>query len=251
MTYVEGFLVAVPTANKDSYRAHAESAVPLFKKLGATRLVECWGDDVQDGKLTDFRRAVKAKDDETVVFSWIEYPDKATRDAANATMQNDPSAMDGMLEMPFDGKRMIFSGFAPILRKGSDGGMGYVDGYVIPVEVEKQADYQAVAEAAAPVFIDNGALAVVENWGEDLMRGEVTDFFRAVEATEDETIVFSWIAWPSREARDKGNAATMADARFKPGAGPGMPGDMAMPFDGKRMIMGGFVPIVDANTGEA
>jgi uncharacterized protein YbaA (DUF1428 family) len=250
MTYVEGFLVAVPTANKEKYRAHAESAVPLFKKLGATRLVECWGDDVQDGKVTDFRRAVKAKDDESVVFSWIEYPDKETRNAANDKMQNDPDAMAGMAEMPFDAKRMIFSGFAPILQAGSDSGMGYVDGYVIPVEVSKQADYQAVAEAAAPVFMDHGAQAVVETWGEDLMHGEVTDFYRAVEATDDENIVFSWIAWPSKAARDKGNATTMADDRFKPGAGPGMPGDMPMPFDGKRMIMGGFVPIVDQNTGE-
>jgi uncharacterized protein YbaA (DUF1428 family) len=250
MSYIEGFLVAVPTANKDKYRAHAESAVPLFEKLGATRLVECWGDDVKDGKVTDFRRAVKANDDETVVFSWIEYPDKAVRDAANETMQNDPRAMEGMLEMPFDGKRMIFSGFSPILRKGSDSGMGYVDGYVIPVEVAKQADYKAIAEAAAPIFMEHGAQAVVETMGDDLMRGEVTDFYRAVDATDQETIVFSWIAWPSKDARDTGNAATMDDKRFQPGAGPGTPGDMSMPFDGKRMIMGGFVPIVDAHMGE-
>jgi uncharacterized protein YbaA (DUF1428 family) len=250
MSYIEGFLVAVPTANKEKYRAHAESAVPLFKNLGATRLVECWGDDVKDGRVTDFRRAVKAKDDETVVFSWIEYPDKAARDAANDTMQNDPDAMEGMLEMPFDGRRMIFSGFAPIFQKGSDSGMGYVDGFVIPVEVSKRADYQAVAEAAAPIFMDHGAQAVVETIGDDLMRGEVTDFYRAVNATDDETIVFSWIAWPSKEARDTGNAAAMDDDRFKPGSGSGMPGDMPMPFDGKRMIIGGFVPIVDQNTGE-
>ena len=250
MSYIEGFLVAVPTANKDKYRAHAESAVPLFRKLGATRLVECWGDDIKDGKVTDFRRAVKANGDETVVFSWIEYPDKATRDAANEKMRNDPGAMAGMLEMPFDGKRMMFSGFSPILQKGSDSGMGYVDGYVIPVEAGKKADYQAVAEAAAPIFMEHGAQAVVETMGDDLMRGEVTDFYRAVDATGEENIVFSWIAWPSKAARDKGNASTMEDDRFKPGAGPGMPGDMPMPFDGKRMIMGGFVPIVDTHIGE-
>jgi uncharacterized protein YbaA (DUF1428 family) len=245
MKYVEGFVVAVPTANKEAYRKHAESAVPLFKQLGATRLVECWGDDVADGKVTDFKRAVKAKPDETVVFSWIEYPDKETRDLANDKMQNDPDAMAGMAECPFDTKRMIFSGFAPIFQTGSDKGMGYIDGFVIPVEVEKQVDYQTVAEASAPVFMDHGAQAVVETWGEDLIRGEVTDFYRAVDAKDDETIVFSWIAWPSKEARDKGNVSSMEDDRFKPGAGPGMPGDMSMPFDGKRLIMGGFVPIVD------
>jgi uncharacterized protein YbaA (DUF1428 family) len=239
MTYVEGFLVAVPTANKEKYREHAESAVPIFKKLGATRLVECWGDDVKDGKVTDFRRAVQAKEDESVVFSWIEYPDKQTRDAANEKMQNDPDAMAGMEEMPFDGKRMIFSGFTPILEKGSDENMGYVDGFVIPVEEGKKADYLAVAEWSAPIFMEHGTQGIVETWGDDLMRGEVTDFYKAVDAKEGETIVFSWMAYPSREVRDKCGEASMADDRFNEGS-------PEMPFDGKRLIMGGFVPIVDS-----
>lgn len=238
MTYVEGFLVAVPTANKEKYREHAESAVPLFKKLGATRLVECWGDDVKDGKVTDFRRAVKAKDDETVVFSWIEYPDKQTRDAANEKMSSDPEAMAGMAEMPFDGKRMVFSGFAPIFEAGSDEGMGYVDGFVIPVEEKKKDDYLKVAKWSAPIFMEHGTQGIVETWGDDLMRGEVTDFYKAVDAKDDETVVFSWMAYPSREVRDKSNEASMADERFENSAPD-------MPFDGKRLIMGGFVPIVD------
>jgi uncharacterized protein YbaA (DUF1428 family) len=228
----------VPTANKEKYRQHAENAVPIFKEFGMTRMVECWGDDVPDGKVTDFKRAVKAKDDETVVFSWCEYPDKETRDAAGQKMMSDPR-MAEMGEMPFDGKRMIFSGFAPILSEGSDRNAGYVDGFVIPVPVKKQADYQAAAEAAAPVFMDHGATAVVETWGEDLMKGEITDFYKAVDATEDETIVFSWIAWPSKDARNEGNKSSMEDDRFK------TMGPDSMPFDGKRMIFGGFVPIVD------
>jgi uncharacterized protein YbaA (DUF1428 family) len=115
MEYVEGFVAAVPAANKDLYRKHAEEAAPLFKEFGATRIVECWGDDVPDGKITDFPGAVKAKDDEVVVFSWIEYPSKEVRDAANEKIMTDPRMKAMGQQMPFDGKRMIFGGFAPIL----------------------------------------------------------------------------------------------------------------------------------------
>ncbi len=113
MAYIEGFVAAVPAANKEVYLRHAREAAVIFKELGATRIVECWGDDVPAGTVTDFRGAVKAKDDEIVVFSWIEYPSRAVRDAANKKMMEDPR-MEGM-EMPFDGKRMIYGGFAPIL----------------------------------------------------------------------------------------------------------------------------------------
>jgi len=115
MKYVEGFVIAVPAANKEVYRKHAAEAAPIFKEFGATRVVECWGDDVPDGKLTDFRRAVQAKDDEVVVFAWFEYPSKEVRDAATAKMMADPRMEKMGAEMPFDGKRMIFGGFMPIL----------------------------------------------------------------------------------------------------------------------------------------
>ena len=113
MPYLEGFVTPVPTANKDAFVEQASQAVDYFKKLGATRLVECWGDDVPKGEVTDFYKAVQAKDDETVVFSWIEYPDKATRDAANEKMMNDPEAAN--MEMPFDTSRMFFGGFVPVV----------------------------------------------------------------------------------------------------------------------------------------
>jgi len=115
MKYVEGFIAAVPTANKETYLKHAADASALFKEYGVTRMVECWGDDIPDGKITDFRKAVMAKDDETVVFSWFEYPSKATRDAANQKMMSDPRMQAMGADMPFDGKRMIFGGFVPIL----------------------------------------------------------------------------------------------------------------------------------------
>ncbi len=123
MSYIDGFVIAVPTANKQRFIDHAETGDGLFMDLGAVRILECWGDDVPDGRLTDFRKAVQAKDDETVVFSWIEWPDKATRDAGMekmTEMMNNPSKADPRMDpeknpMPFDGKRLIFGGFAPVV----------------------------------------------------------------------------------------------------------------------------------------
>lgn len=114
MAYVDGFVAGAPVANKEAYRKHAAEAAELFKEFGATRVVECWGDDVPPGKLTDFSKAVQAKEDEVVIFAWIEYPSKAVRDAAHEKMMSDPR-MAALGEMPFDGKRMIFGGFSPIV----------------------------------------------------------------------------------------------------------------------------------------
>lgn len=123
MTYIDGFVIAVPTANKQKFIDHARLGDGVFVDLGATRVIECWGDDVRDGSITDFRKAVQAKDDETVVFSWIEWPDKDTRDAAMKTMTDwienpenaDPRMDPSKNPMPFDGKRLIYGGFAPIV----------------------------------------------------------------------------------------------------------------------------------------
>jgi uncharacterized protein YbaA (DUF1428 family) len=119
MAYVDGYVIAVPKANKQKFIEHAQKGDSVFAELGATRILECWGDDVPDGKVTDFRRAVQAKEDEAVVFSWIEWPDKATRDAAMAKMgdlmKTDPRMKSESNPMPFDGKRLIFGGFAPVV----------------------------------------------------------------------------------------------------------------------------------------
>lgn len=113
MAYIDGFLIPVPNDKKEDYLAQARASAPIFTDLGATRIVETWGDDVKPGKVTDFFRAVAAEEGENVVFSWIEYPDKATRDDANKRMIEDPR-FEALGDMPFDGKRMIFSGFVPI-----------------------------------------------------------------------------------------------------------------------------------------
>lgn len=115
MTYVDGFVIAVPAANKDEYRRHAAFAAPIFKEFGATRVVECWEDDVPDGEVTDFRRAVNAREGEAVVFSWIEYPSKAVRDVANEKIMSDPRMKEMGDTMPFDGKRLVYGGFSILL----------------------------------------------------------------------------------------------------------------------------------------
>lgn len=111
MSYIDGFVIAVPTANKQKFIEHAKLGDSLFMDLGAVRILECWGDDVKEGKLTDFRKAVQATDDETVVFSWIEWPSKAVRDAAWKVVMDDPRLKPEHNPMPFDGKRMIYGGF--------------------------------------------------------------------------------------------------------------------------------------------
>ncbi len=142
MTYIEGFIAAVPIANKDAYVDHATGLAPLIRELGATRMVESWSDDVPEGKVTDFRKSVQAKDDEAVVLSWFEYPDRAARDAANEKMMSDPRMKEMGAGMPFDGKRMIYGGFDTIVDERGPGRAGYTDGFVVPVPSEKKADYQ-------------------------------------------------------------------------------------------------------------
>lgn len=116
--------------------------------------------------------------------------------------------------------------------------MTYVDGYLIPVPHAKRAQYTAMAALGAKVFVDHGAVHVSENWGEDMLRGKTTDFFMAVNAGEDEAVVFSWVTWPDKTTRDAGNEAAMADPRFKEWEGVNV-------FDGKRMIYSGFENLVD------
>ncbi|MEO7150141.1 MAG: DUF1428 domain-containing protein [Burkholderiaceae bacterium] len=113
MNYVDGFVVAVTTLQRETYRSHAQAAAAVFKEHGALRVVECWGDDVPEGKLTSFPMAVQRKPEETVVFAWIEWPSRSVRDAGMKQVMEDPRMQ--MKDMPFDGKRMIYGGFAGIV----------------------------------------------------------------------------------------------------------------------------------------
>lgn len=117
MNYVDGFVAAVPTANKEKYLKHAQDAAPVFREHGALKVIECWGDDVPDGETTSFPLAVKCKDDETVVFSWIVWPSKEVRNAGMGKVMNDPRMSMENNPMPFDGRRLIYGGFEMLLEE--------------------------------------------------------------------------------------------------------------------------------------
>jgi uncharacterized protein YbaA (DUF1428 family) len=115
MNYVDGFVAAVPTANREAYRKHAEAAAAVFKEHGALTIVECWGDDVPEGKVTSFPLAVKRKPDETVVFSWVTWPSRRARDEGMKKVMADSRVQPDANPMPFDGKRLIYGGFEMIV----------------------------------------------------------------------------------------------------------------------------------------
>ncbi|HET9337137.1 MAG TPA: DUF1428 domain-containing protein, partial [Sphingomicrobium sp.] len=222
--------------NKEAYRKHAADAAPIFQEIGVGRHFEAWDSDVPEGKVTDFRKAVDAKPDEKVVFSWFEYPNREARDAANNKMMSDPRMQEMGDTMPFDGKRMIMGGFDAIVEEGSGRG-DYTDGFVVPVPEGKAEAYQQLAAKMAKVFRRHGATRVVEALSDDVPKGQVTDFYRAVKAEDAEKVVFSFIEWPDKDTRDQAWQKIMSDESLKP--------EGEMPFSGQRMFWGGFEPIFD------
>ena len=242
MAYIDGFVLAVPTANKQNFIAHATDFDSVFLEHGAIRVVECWGTDVPKGNTTDFQGAEQAREDETVAFSWIEWSDKASRDNVMQRMdelgKTDERFDPVKNPMPFDGKRMIYGGFEPFVEQGKHSSDSYVQGFIIPVPAGKREDYRKMAEDAWVMFKDYGALRVVEAWGDDVPDGKVTDFRRAVKAEPDENVVFSFMEWPAREVCDAAAKKMMSAGKMKP------PQGMPMPFDMKRMVYGGFTRVV-------
>jgi uncharacterized protein YbaA (DUF1428 family) len=115
MSYIDGFVAAVPSTNREVYRDHAAKAAVVFREHGATQCIECWGDDVPEGKVTSFPMAVKRQDDETVVFSWVVWPSREARDAGWKRIMEDPRMTPEANPMPFDGQRLIYGGFTPIV----------------------------------------------------------------------------------------------------------------------------------------
>ncbi|MBQ2263697.1 MAG: DUF1428 domain-containing protein [Loktanella sp.] len=236
MTYIQGFVVAVPTGNRDRFRTHADTAMEGFRAYGMQHAAECWGDDVPEGKLTSFPMAVQAQPDETVVFAWYLWPSKAVHDAAMRDSVNDPRLSMDANPMPFDGKRVIYGGFEPVLELGSRQPGGYFDGFICAVPKDARAAFRSFADKVDPIFLQYGATWIMENLGVDVPEGTITDFRRAVQARSDEDVMFSWTQWPDKATRDAGSRRMMEDPRFA---------DMQMPFDGSRMIFGGFAPLVE------
>jgi uncharacterized protein YbaA (DUF1428 family) len=208
----------------------------MVQAIGVQRMVESWDSDVQEGKQTDFRKAVDAKPDEKIVFSWFEYPNRQARDAANERFISDPQMAEmASKPMPFDGKRMIMGGFDSIVEEGSGAG-GYVDGIVVPVTEAKRDAYRDMAAKNAKIFREYGAVRIVETLADDVPHGKVTDFHRAVKAEDGETIAFSFIEWPDKATRDQAWGKIMENNRMEHG------GDA---MAGQRMFWGGFEKIVD------
>ena len=111
MQYVDGIVVAVQTTRREEFVAHARIIGAMFREYGALSVVDCWGDDVPPGKLTSFPLAVQCREDETVVFSWVTWASKQSRDEAWKALMADPRMASDQLKPPFDGKRMIYGGF--------------------------------------------------------------------------------------------------------------------------------------------
>lgn len=245
MTYIQGFVIPVPTANKQKFVEHANRADAVFIEHGALRIVEAWQEDVKKGHTTDFFGAVDSREDESVAFSWVEWADKAACDAMESQMEEqmktDARISREQNPMPFDGMRMIYGGFEPVLDEGEALAGAYVQGFLVPVPAGNKEAYRKAAADMWAIMRDYGARRVVEAWQVDVPHGKQTDFFRAVKAEDGEIVVFSFIEWESREVCDAAHDKMMQDERMKQ-----IPDEEdTMPFDGKRMIYGGFRPVVE------
>jgi uncharacterized protein YbaA (DUF1428 family) len=247
MTYIDGFVIAVPTDNRQKFIDHAGLGDPVFLEHGAKRVLECWQADVPKGKITDFFGAVAAREDESIVFSWIEWPDRKARQAMYDRMEElartDERLSPEKNPMPFDGMRMIFGGFEPVLEEGRPDEGAYVQGFIVPVPEGNKEAYRKAAKGMWDIMKDYGAMRIVEAWQDDVSRGEQTDFFRAVKAEPGEIVVFSFVEWSSREDCDSSHEKMMQDERMKSFMEENP--DIEPPFDGRRMVYGGFQPVVE------
>jgi uncharacterized protein YbaA (DUF1428 family) len=237
MSYFQGFVIPVKEGDKAAYLDMAKKAAPVFADYGALATVECWEQDVPDGKQTDLRRAVKAEPGEKIVFSWIWWPDKATCDAAAPKLMED-ERMQPAGAMPFNPQRMIYGGYEPVVDSGGKGAFGYVDGIVGPAPGNGKEAFSDSSAKLDAFFLREGASRLVDGWGVDVPEGKVTDFRRAVAAEAGENVIFGWIEWPDKATRDAAFEKVMRDPEMQA---------IKPAFDMKRAIFGSFTPILDTD----
>lgn len=245
MTYFEGFVIPVPADKQEQFLHHARTIDPLFIENGAQAVAECWQDNVPKGHTTDFFGAVDAREDEVVAFAWVQWADKAARTAGMAAIdklfETDPRFDETKNPVPFDGKRMIFGCFEPVVEEGEHRDGSYVQGFIVPVPAGNKEAYRKAALDMWHIMKDYGATRLIEAWQDDVPHGKQTDFYRAVKAEDGEIVVFSFIEWESRAICDAAHDKMMQDERMKQ-----IPDQEAnMPFDGKRMVYGGFKPVLE------
>lgn len=246
MSYIHGFVAPVPTANKEAYVKFTQNTAAVLKKHGAVQAVECWGVDVPEGKLTSFPMAVKAKADETVVFSWTRWKSKEDADKVEAKMRAGeiPEFDFKANPPPFDGKRLIYGGFEPIVDVGEmadDAGLLYVTGFVWACPTAIKDKYISFNTSMAEAMVKLGALKVMDCWGVDVPDGEVTSFPLAVKRGAEETVVFAWAVWPSKAVADAAIAKMQAGEAEMPEI---KPDESDAVFDATRMIHAGFEMVV-------
>lgn len=239
MAYIDGFVLAVPDANKEAYRKMASEASVVFRRHGAIGFVEGWGVDVPQGKVNCFNSAVMRKPDETVMFSWIVWPDRAARDAGNMAVMQDPDLGGSGMTMPFDGMRMIIGGFYQLFGDAL-AAPGLINGTVLPVPAAKRTEYTEAAVKMGALFQEYGAISVVDAWSDDLPEGKVNSFHTAALRKPGEAVVFSWINWKDQAAHDAGWEKIMADPRMAELSPATVGADMG------RMMYGTFTPLVVA-----
>ena len=239
MVYVQGMMAPVSLDKKQEYIELATQAAEVFRKNGALSVIETWGDDLPAGTINDMNTAVLKEDGEGVLFTYIIWPSKAARDEGMEKTFSDPLWSSGNFNPPMDGKRMFFGGFEPIVEIGPhSGGQGYIDGFLLACPTVNKEAYRSMATEAWPMFQKHGAVSLYECWGDDIMPGKLTSMDIATHKKPDETVLFSWVGWPSKAVRDAGMAAMHKDFETAP--------PVEMPFDGSRMIFGGFEVILDA-----
>lgn len=235
MSYYSGFLAAVPTENKHAFIRHARHTATAFKDHGLVNALECWGVDVPDGRLTSMIKAVDCHKDETVIFAFYHWPEKQVYRDAVATSMKDTRLDPSKNHMSFDRERVLWGNFTPLFEIGRQQEGGVYDAFLLPIPKTLRDEYLEFAKSGDAIFLEHGANWCVECWEDDIPRDASYNFHKAVAKTDGEIVVLSWVQWPSKEAREAGNAKLYNDNRLSP---------QACPFDMSRMIFGSFEPVL-------